>query len=218
MASTEIKLTPNSRENGHRPRPGGRTAETSDRIAAAVVDLLVERGAEECTFTNVAAKANVERSTLYRRYKNRWEMISEALFSFHVVDFAVDATGNFQADMTAHLDKVAASLGSRTGKAMVVAAAMARVEESPVGGQYWRRRREQLQPVIDAAVQSGQLRPGVDPEQLFAASDGPLFFRLLIANAPIDKAFVAQVVDNVVKLYGRKAGKTAGVVAKETAS
>lgn len=215
MASTVNEPAPYYPENGHRPRPGGRTAKTSDRIAAAVVDLLVDRGAEECTFTNVAAKAGVERSTLYRRYENRWAMISEALFSVHVVDFAVEATGDFRADMTAHLRKVAASLESRTGRAMVVAAAMARVEESPVGGQYWRRRREQLQPVIDAAVESGQLRPGIEPDELFAASDGPLFFRLLIANAPIDQAFVGQVVDNLVSFYGGKDGLSR---VKETAS
>jgi len=218
MASTLNEPLLHSRENDHRPRPGGRTAKTSDRIAAAVVDLLVERGAEECTFTNVAAKANVERSTLYRRYENRWAMISEALFSFHVVDFAVDATGDFRADMTAHLGKVAASLESRTGRAMVVAAAIARVEESPAGGEYWRRRREQLQPIIDAAVHNGQIRSGVDPDELFAASDGPLFFRLLIANAPIDEAFVGQVVDNLVSLYGRTGANPAVLAMKETAS
>jgi AcrR family transcriptional regulator len=214
MASTEKEPALHSRENSHRPRPGGRTAATRDRIAAAVVDLLVERGVEECTFTNIAAKAGVERSTLYRRYENRWAMISEALFAFHAVDFAVEATGDFRADMTTHLGKVAASLDSRSGKAMVVAAAMARAEESPAGGQYWRRRREQLQPIVDAAVRSGQVWPSVDPDELFAASDGPLFFRLLIASAPIDQAFIGQVVDNLVRLYVREGGKAA----KETAS
>ena len=203
MASTKNEPSFNYVGNGHRSRPGGRTAETSDRIAAAVVDLLVEQGAEECTFTNVAEKAGVERSTLYRRYDNRWAMISEALFAFHAVDFAVDATGDFRADMTDHLHKVAESLESTTGRAMVVAAAIARVERSPAGGQYWRNRREQLQPIVDAAVESGQLRPGIDPDELFAASDGPLFFRLLIACAPIDEPFIGQVVDNLCRLYGR---------------
>lgn len=184
-------------------RPGGRTAETSDRIGAAVVELLVERGVEECTFTNVAAKAEVERSTLYRRYANRWAMISQALFDHHAIDFAIDATGDFRADMTAHLRKIADSLESTPGRAMVVAAAMARVERSPVGGRYWANRREQLQPVIDAAVRSGQIRPGIEPDELFAASDGPLFFRMLIAAAPIDDAFIGQVVDNLCALYGR---------------
>jgi len=202
MASSQNEPTFNKIDASHRPRPGGRTAATSDRIGAAVVEILVERGAEDCTFTNVAAKAGVERSTLYRRYENRWEMISEALFARHELDFAVEATGNFRADMTAHLRKVANSLESTTGRAMVVAAAMARVERSPVGGQYWRNRRNQLQPIVDAAVNAGQIRPGTDPDQLFAASDGPLFFRLLIADAPIDEPFIGQIVDNLCRLYG----------------
>ena len=201
MASTKNESVFNNLAGTHRSRPGGRTAETGYRIAAAVVELLVDRGAEECTFTNVAELAGVERSTLYRRYDNRWAMISEALFAHHQVDFAVEASGDFRADMTAHLHKVAASLESTPGRAMVVAAAMARVERSPAGGRYWANRRDQLQPIIDAAVESGQMRPGIDPNELFAASDGPLFFRLLIADAPIDDAFIGQVVDNLCRLY-----------------
>lgn len=205
-STTKMAGTSNGNGRNHageheRPRPGGRTADISGRIGAAIVQLLIEAGAEECTFTNVAAKAGVERSTLYRRYASRWAMISEALFAHHAIDLAIDATGDFRADMTAHLHKVAESLESTPGRAMVVAAAMARVERAAVGGRYWSNRREQLQPVIDAAVKSGQIRAGIDPDDLFAASDGPLFFRLLIASAPIDEAFVGQVVDNLCALY-----------------
>lgn len=202
-----------------RPRPGGRTADTSDRIFDAVVALLVERGVEECTFTNVAARAGVERSTLYRRYADRWAMIGEALFVVHAVDFAIAATGDFRADMTEHLRKVGASLDSTAGRAMMVAAAMSRVERSPEGGRYWANRRQQLQPIIDAAVKSGDIRR-VEPDELFAASDGPLFFRMLIANVPIDDAFIEQVVDNLCQLYGvaRKTGHSVDPRRKETAS
>lgn len=201
-------------------RPGGRTAETSDRILAAVVELLVERGAEECTFTNVAEKAGVERSTLYRRYANRWAMISEALFAHHQIDFAIETTGDFRSDMTAHLRKIAASLDSPPGRAMVVAAAIARVDRVPEGGRYWANRRQQLQPLIDAAVASGQIRAGIDPDELFAASDGPLFFRMLIANKPIDEPFIAGVVDNLCRLYSvaRPVGSSTVPLQKETAS
>ena len=182
-------------------RPGGRTAITTDRIAEAVVALLVERGVEECTFTNVAALAEVERSTLYRRYTNRWDMIGQALFAHHQVDFAVVATGDFRSDMTAHLGKIASSLESHAGRAMVVAAAVARADRSVEGGRYWANRRAQLQPILDAAASRGQIRKGIDPEEFFAASDGPLFFRMLIANAPIDQAFIDRVVDNLCRIY-----------------
>lgn len=201
MASTENESDFNDLD-APRSRPGGRTAKTSGRIGTAVVELLVEQGAEDCTFTNVAVKAGVERSTLYRRYQNRWAMISQALFDHHEIDFAIEATGDFRADMTAHLRKIAASLESTPGRAMVVAAAMARVDRVAEGGRYWSHRRDQLQPIIDAAVRNGQIRPGIDPDELFAASDGPLFFRMLIAAAPIDEAFIGRVVDNLCALCG----------------
>jgi AcrR family transcriptional regulator len=203
-----------------RGRPGGRTAQTSDRIADAVVALLVERGADECTFTNVAALADVERSTLYRRYSSRWDMIGQSLFVHQELDLAVDATGDFRADMTAHLRKIAKSLESTQGRAMVVAGAMARVDRVPEGGRYWRQRREQLQPIIDAAAASGQTRAGIDADELFAAADGPLFFRMLVGNAPLDETVITQVVDNLCRLYvssGDADGRSRAAE-KETAS
>lgn len=195
-------------------RPGGRTARITERISLAVLELLVEGGPGAATFTNVAQRAGVERSTLYRRYPSRWAMISEAYSARATLDLAIEPTGDFRADMTAHLRKIAASMESTLGRAMVVAAALARLERSPEAGRYWNHQLKTLRPIIAAAVASGQLAPGIDPEELFAASDGPLFFRLLVVGAPIDEAFVGMAVDNLCSLYcqpgrGRRSAQVA---------
>jgi AcrR family transcriptional regulator len=208
MASTE--------NHSGKQRPGGRTARTSERINTAVLDSLVTGGPDSCTFTNVAEKAGVERSTLYRRYGNRWAMISEAYTARAAQDLSIVATGNFRADIKAHLRSIADSLSSTLGRAMLAAAAIARVEETPEAGRYWRARREQIRPILDKAVVTGEARAGIDPDEFFAAADGPLFFRLLIAGAPIDDEFIGRVVDNLWRLYGRTDG--VGHAEKETAS
>ena len=48
-------------------RPGGRTADVTERVHRAIVELLIEGGVEACTFSAVAERAAVDRSTLYRR-------------------------------------------------------------------------------------------------------------------------------------------------------
>ena len=63
-------------------RPGGRTAKVSRRINDAVLKLLVEGGIEACTFAAVAERAAVERSTLYRRYEDRWAMMIDAILDY----------------------------------------------------------------------------------------------------------------------------------------
>lgn len=200
-----------------RSRPGGRTAQTTERIHAAVLTLLIAGGPDACTFTSVAIKAGVERSTLYRRYGNRWAMISDSYAAKASRDLAIEPTGDFRADMTAHLRKIAASMESTLGRAMIVAAAAARLDRSPEAGRYWQSRLRQLQPIVDAAVASGQMAPGIDCEELFAASDGPLFFLLLVVGKTADERVIARIVDDLCAHYCRTKGESRGRQ-KETAS
>jgi AcrR family transcriptional regulator len=48
-------------------RPGGRTAEVTNRVNSAVLELLVEGGIDDCTFAAVADRAGVARTTHYTR-------------------------------------------------------------------------------------------------------------------------------------------------------
>ena len=60
-------------------RPGGRTAEVTARIHKAIIDIIIEDGVAGCTFSAVAKRAKVERSTLYRRFPDRWDAVIEAV-------------------------------------------------------------------------------------------------------------------------------------------
>lgn len=194
---------PSTMNHSGKPRPGGRTARKTERIQAAVFDLLVKEGPQACTFTRVAETAGVERSTLYRRYASRWAMISDAYAARATLEQAIDPTGDFRADMTTHLRRVAASMESTLGLAMLAAAAVARMDRTPESGRFWQNRLKQLRPIIAAAAANRQIDPDTDPEELFAASDGPLFFRVLIVGQPIDETFIQRVVADVCELYCR---------------
>jgi phage major head subunit gpT-like protein len=128
-------------------------------------------------------------------------MISDAYSSRAILEQVVEPTGDFRADMTAHLWRVATSMQSALGLAMLAAAAVARLDRTPEGGRYWQNRITHLRPIISAAAANGQIDPNLDPEELFGASDGPLFFRVLIVSEPIDEPFIQSVVDNLCALF-----------------
>ena len=69
-----------------RRRPGGRTSDVTHRIHAAILELLIEGGVQECTFSAVAERAKVERSTLYRRFPDRWEAMIDAFMARAAAD------------------------------------------------------------------------------------------------------------------------------------
>lgn len=202
MAST-TKVTPGSTSR----RPGGRTARKTAKIRDAVLGLLIEGGPSACTVTAVAERADVERSTLYRRYGSRWAMMADAFAGQAAAQLVVPATGDFRRDMTRHLWGVAEMMADDVGRAMIVAAATARLHRSPLAGQYWQARLAQLQPLVDAAVAKGEIRSDIDSEALFADSDGPLFFLLLVVGRSPTRVDVRRIVDNLWHRY-RAAGET----------
>ena len=184
-------------------RPGGRTADVTRRVHDAVIDLLAKGGQEACTFNNVARRAGVERSTLYRRYSNRWAMMGAAFADVYADELWFDPTGSFRGDLICHLARVAHTLGSPVGKAMVAAGAIARLDDSSkdVAGRFWEFRKRQQEPFVRAAIERGELAADVDLDELFAAADGPLYFRLLIIGQPIDQRWVERTVDQVCRAF-----------------
>ena len=187
-------LTINSQQ-----RRGGRTAEVTRRIHDATLGLLAEAGHDECTFQNVAKRAGIERSTLYRRYSSRWTMLVEAWSARFAAQMVVKPTGSFAADLRSHLKSIADVLNSPLGMAMVAAGAFARLDlaAQATAGDFWKARLTEQEPFVAAAIARGELPPHIDREALFAAADGPLYFRLLIVGRPIDRALIEQVASGV---------------------
>ena len=64
-----------------------------------MIELLAEGGIDACTFQNVAAKAGIERSTLYRRNPDRWPTIMSAIIDFAERETPAADTGSFRGDL-----------------------------------------------------------------------------------------------------------------------
>jgi len=184
-------------------RPGGRTADITRRIHDAVLALIISGGEERCTFQTVAKRAGIERSTLYRRYPTRWAMMSEAFAAAYVDGLSFEPTGSFRGDLTRHLSRVAHALGSPLGMAMLAAGAVARLDPGSreAAGGFWEFRKEQQRPFVQAAIDRGELEADVSLDALFAAADGPLYFRLLIIARPIDNEWIEETVEQVCKAF-----------------
>ncbi|MEO7276418.1 MAG: TetR/AcrR family transcriptional regulator [Sphingomicrobium sp.] len=186
----------------HKRRPGGRTADVTERVREAVLELIVEGGYAACTFSSVAARAGVERSTLYRRFPDRWATIIDAFMARSALEIMPDTTGSFAGDLKSVLRKLAATLDGPLGPALMAAAAELRArQEADYPRAYFDQRVAQLKPMFDAAVERGELAADVERETLFSFAAGPIYFRMFIAGRAVDLAFIDTVVESVCWLY-----------------
>lgn len=188
--------------NGARPRrrPGGRTADVTARIQQAIRDLVIDGGVDACTFSAVAQRAGVERSTLYRRFPDRWDAIIDAWVARAGVEVIADLGKSFAEDLTSVLRKLVEVLGSPAGPAVLRVAAELR-GKSDYMQDYFRKRMAQLAPMFDAAIERGELPADVDREALFASAAGPIYFRMFIAGQTVADDFVRTIVQSVCRFY-----------------
>lgn len=185
-----------------RRRPGGRTADVTARVHRAITELIVEGGLEACTFSAVAERAGVERSTLYRRFPDRWDAIIETWMERARMDVMPDLGASFAEDMASVLRKLVEILESPLGPALLKVAAELRArDDKDYSRAYFDARMTQLAPMFDAAIGRGEIPADIDREALFTAAAGPIYFRMFIASRRIDDDFIHTMVSNVCWLY-----------------
>ena len=183
-------------------RPGGRTAEVTARVHQAITELLLEGGVDACTFSAVAQRAGVERSTLYRRFPDRWDAIIDTWMATAAAEVMPKLQGSFARDLKSVLRRLVTTLESPLGPALLTFAADLRTKS---GNDYTReffdRRIDQLAPMFDASIERGDLPADVDREALFTFAAGPIYFRLFIASRTVDDAFIDGLVDSICRTF-----------------
>lgn len=183
-------------------RPGGRTADVTARVHQAITELILEGGFEACTFSAVAERAGIERSTLYRRFPDRWDAIIDTWMSRASQDVSPDLGETFADDLTSVLRKLAEMLETPLGPAVMhIAAELRARDDKDFSRNYFDDRMAHLAPMFDAAIARGELPAEVDREMLFTMASGAIHFRMFIAGRRVDDDFIRHIVTNICRLY-----------------
>lgn len=184
-------------------RPGGRTAEVTRRINEAILELMAEGGIENCTFQNVATRAGIERSTLYRRNPHKWPTIMEAIIHLAERETANFSTGSLRADLLGTLTNLLRVLNSPLGPPLMSVAAALQGGAAPgLAEKFWQSRQQRLAPMFERAIQRGELPADIDRDRLFAMAAGPLYFRRFIASQEVTEEWLQGVVHQVCDSFG----------------
>lgn len=169
-------------------RPGGRAAKVRAAVMNAVLDQLGRAGLAGVTADAVAAAAGVHRTTVYRRWPDRADLIRDALAEGLEAAVPVPFTGDVDADLTTLAREVTAILSGSLGAAAVRAMVSAVPPDDLAGvlDDYWLRRMSAVEARVEAAVAQGQLPADVDSARAVQALAAPLFFKLLVRRQDLD--------------------------------
>lgn len=185
------------------PRRGRPRSEQADRaILAAASQLLAERGLGGMSIEEVAARAGVGKSTIYRRWTSRGTLALDAFLTDFQGQQPLPDTGSLRGDLLTALRAWIQSV-TRTSAGPILAGLIAEAQRDPDLAIAWRERvveqlRGQHKIMLDRAVQRGEIPPTTDYEVVLDLLFGAAYHRLLHGHQPLTDEFARQVVDQVV--------------------
>jgi AcrR family transcriptional regulator len=175
-------------EDGRPRRPGGRTARVRAAVLQAAGDALAEHGFAGLDLADVARRADVGKTTVYRRWGTTAGLLTDLLRDMADTSLPRADTGSLLGDLTANARLVQATLTDvRQGplfQAVIMAAAADRRAAEALRGFYGSRVREWV-PCVRQAIDRGEVPPGTNPHEVIRAVSAPLYYRMLISHEPL---------------------------------
>jgi AcrR family transcriptional regulator len=172
-----------------RTRPVGRGAKVRRAVLAATFEELVASGYGALTVDQVAQRAGVHKTTVYRRWKDRDALIVDALGEHIAADIPIPDTGSLEGDLRAMARELVAWIQSPAGRAIldVMLSDAVRVPEiAAIRRGIFSDRVRRATPVVQRGVARGELPMHTDPAELIKDLAAPIYFRVLIAGEAID--------------------------------
>lgn len=166
------------------PRPPGRprSAEADRAILDAAIDLFVAEGYEGMSIEGVATRAGVGKTTIYRRWDSKEELIvaaiDEVIFEVEPLD-----TGSLRPDLVDLLTQLQVTMSSSRAGEVFPRMVPHVAAGTPLGRAYLERvigpRFELLRSILDRAADRGEVPADLDPELVRGLLIGPIIISKL---------------------------------------
>jgi len=172
-------------------RPGGRTARVRAAVLRAAGDMLAERGFAHLDLADVARRAEVGKTTVYRRWASVTGLVTDLLGDMAEQSLPRTETGSVLGDLRANAALVRRTLADpRQGAPFraVVAAATCDGRTGAALRRFYDVRVAEWAPCVEQGVARGELPVGTDAGEVVRAVSAPLYHALLTTGVAPDPA------------------------------
>ncbi len=180
-------------------RPGGRTAQTKGSVFEAVTALVTERGYGAFNMTDIAERAGVAATSLYRRWGDVRVLIMEVAVERLMEEYPLPDTGALAQDLRTWARSMAVGLSSPEGSSFFqafIATALPIGSHGAAGMVALKPRVTQLETMLDRAKARGEPAPSIEDvvDMLLA----PLYTRTLF-GMPTGEALADHLVARLLR-------------------
>ena len=169
-------------------------------VHRAATELVAEHGADQVTIPEVAERAGVNSSTIYRRWGTLPALLAE--IAWERADAAPEPSGDLRADLADHAAWTLAELSRPGGIAFFRAEVAADVDERHAGLRACLQRVSvRFEAILDAARERGETPPPLP--RVLDRVVAPIYFRVVFSVPGTDEAYARGLAYGLVEAEGR---------------
>jgi AcrR family transcriptional regulator len=172
-------------------RPGGRTARVRAAVLTAAGDALAQQGFAHLDLADIARRAEVGKTTVYRRWGTVTSLMADLLMDMAEQSLPRTDTGSLLGDLKANARLVQRTLADPRQGALfkaVIAAATCDSRTADALHRFYDIRIAEWAPCVQQAIERGEVPEGTDTHEVIRAVSAPLYYRLLTSAVPLDEA------------------------------
>ena len=191
-------MTKSLKKQNSPPKKTRRRSQSShEAILKATVELLEEVGYVSMSIEGIARRAGVGKQTIYRWWSSKANLVMEAYTAVVAKKIPLPNTGKVQEDLEAIFCPLFKVLNTTTA-GTALAGIMTEAQNNPELAQAFRdrfvaSRRAVIKTILESGIKRGELRKDINLECAVDSLYGAMWYRLLLAHAPLDENF-AQIL------------------------
>ena len=169
-------------DTNKKPPGRPRSAQSHQAILQAALELLAEVGFAAMSMDAIAARAGVGKTTIYRRYASKEELVADAIENIRE-EIVIPDTGNLQSDIDTLIQNAAQITLNPIGRqtvAMIISSASSNPQFAQI---YWTKylqpRRKAFAVVLERAKAREEIEADLDSDLIFDTMSGIMLYALI---------------------------------------
>jgi len=192
-------MCPTSKVTSLLGRP--RDEKRDEAIQSAAIELMQEVGYERCTIEAIAAKAHASKATIYRRWKNKQELLLSAVTRHTFCTTPEINQGNLREDLIEMISERIKNLKGPDGA--VVSVLLTAAKNDPELGKLIpssirENQDDSVMHIIERGIKRGEISKDANVELLLEILPGIFTYRIFMTHQSVNRKFIEQLVDGIL--------------------
>jgi AcrR family transcriptional regulator len=185
-----------------KPRGRPRSTQSHQAILQATLELLAEVGFEAMSIEAISARAGVGKTTIYRRYTSKEELIADAIETIRE-EIVLPDLGTLQGDIDALIENAAQIVLTPIGRQTVATIVSSAASNPQFARIYWVKylepRRADFAIVLARAQARNEISPDVDSDLIFDLMSGIMLYGLIFQLTSDWTSYIRSALDLLFK-------------------